>query len=530
MKLFFKKNYITSLLFIFFTLSCSHEIFAEQNSKLLTIPLNTVNAKMDSADKKILKITKLALRKLKINLPPSGKYNKAKIQPIETNTNKYILIYLLDKYDLSFKTVKVVLDQNDNIQSVVNNYKLKQQDLNEQPKLSFNQQMCPDNAVRFVAASDLYNDYGNIKKAIDSEILEANKDGIKAYKLVGKDATVENYENWLSCPNLKGFSHIGHGNTSGIILLNDGVLDANTIKKDIHLNLHTLVTFDSCDVFNDPLKNVMINDAKAQKFSGGISSLMIYGSTEAYACTWKKVLEGLSFSDSLKSCEVDNDPSVKDSRSGLYVANTSVYSKARLFVQTTNPKQLIDITGVGSDAVIHLSSNESISRIYYDNLPEFMGNSSCAGFSKDKGLDKMLYTVSADPDQYSFYTISRSLNTNEEHTICKTLDAVVIKDGNSYKLGYCDKSHHYHTAPSGSLPYIALDIEMYNVPFSDNLKAYTGKGSEHIKNMDITPYIWFVGGGVTHSACILTKNNYQTHADIYGAGGNGSDFFGSENL
>ena len=107
--------------------------------------------------------------------------------------------------------------------------------------------------------------------------------GYTTVKLLGSEENTTDIDNWLSCPNLKYWGRIGHGYTGGIVL-DDGYLTSSYFDSlpTGALNGITLY-FNSCEVFNDPLKSSILNK-DAYKFIGGICSLYIGPSEDVFMC------------------------------------------------------------------------------------------------------------------------------------------------------------------------------------------------------------------------------------------------------
>jgi hypothetical protein len=126
--------------------------------------------------------------------------------------------------------------------------------------------------------------------------------GLKSKILLGADASVANYKNYLKS-GLKGFVNIGHGNTS-LIVLHDGALYASWFDGLAGRPLApAVVYFNSCKVFNNPLQPAVMK-AGARTYIGGIVNLSIGPSEAVCKCFWKKVLlQGAAMGQALKDCE-----------------------------------------------------------------------------------------------------------------------------------------------------------------------------------------------------------------------------------
>jgi hypothetical protein len=126
--------------------------------------------------------------------------------------------------------------------------------------------------------------------------------GLKSKVLLGADATVANYKQYLAS-GLKGFVNVGHGNTTGIVLA-DGPLHYNWFQSLSYRRLSpAAVYFNSCRVFNSPLQPAVMN-AGALTYIGGIVNLGIGPFEEVCKCFWNKALpQGSRMDSALKQCE-----------------------------------------------------------------------------------------------------------------------------------------------------------------------------------------------------------------------------------
>ncbi len=92
-------------------------------------------------------------------------------------------------------------------------------------------------------------------------------------------------------------------NPQGISLY-DGNLDY-TFFNHLHIPLNKVIYFNSCQVFNDPLKSSIIN-AGVQKFIGGITNLLIGPAEEVFKSFWKKTItEGKQLTSSLNEAQTE---------------------------------------------------------------------------------------------------------------------------------------------------------------------------------------------------------------------------------
>jgi hypothetical protein len=161
-------------------------------------------------------------------------------------------------------------------------------------------------AVDFVAATPV-PEIATAKAAVEKLHELATKAGLKSKMLLGPAATVSNYKHYLTS-GLKGFVNIGHGNPNGIVL-HDGSLNASWFQG---LSTNALkpgvIYFNSCKVFNDPLKSAVMHGG-ARTYIGGIVNLLIGPSENVCTCFWGEVLTSETrMNVALAQCEKDKYP------------------------------------------------------------------------------------------------------------------------------------------------------------------------------------------------------------------------------
>lgn len=161
-------------------------------------------------------------------------------------------------------------------------------------------------AYDFIASTPV-DGISSAKKAVEELHRLATEAGLKSKMLLGAQATVANYKLYLTS-GLKGFVNIGHGNPNGIVL-DDGSLNAswfqglatNALKPEV-------VYFNSCRVFNDPLKSAVMHGG-ARTYIGGIVNLLIGASEEVCKCFWGTILKSnTQMKAALTQCEKDKYP------------------------------------------------------------------------------------------------------------------------------------------------------------------------------------------------------------------------------
>lgn len=238
-------------------------------------------------------------------------YSQIAVQPIYNNQHQldHLLVYLASKTSYQLQLERISLNQQHGhflaTQARFVEH-LSAEELAEQPGAQL-QGECPNPQVEFVAATPVPY-IKTAKQYVEKVYADANAHGYKTIKLEGNAASIENYKNYLSCPQLKGFYNIGHGSPSGIMLSN-GILSAKDFNAmQQKLQEKTVIVLNSCQVFNDPLKSAVIAGADPQKYTGGISSLRIGTSEPASACFWSHAFNGEPLSQWLNSCTQQLDP------------------------------------------------------------------------------------------------------------------------------------------------------------------------------------------------------------------------------
>jgi len=387
------KNFVKFLILVAL-LTAQKTIFANEKYIPITVISDSKFSTNSLSREYITNLVNETLAEHHVNLGRNSSFLSAKIQLITLVDKKYLLVYLLNKKRFSFETVKIILDKKNHPSVVIRHYKLASEDFNNQSLSQIHENVCPDPSVTFVTASPMYQYFDNIKSVVDREYTTAKEQGYVPHKLTDNQSTIANYLSWLSCPNLKAFAHIGHGSNSAI-LLTDGIFNVDAIKKNVHLNKKTILSFNSCEVFNDPMKPTIIDEVQAQRFSGGISDLLIFGSTETYGCIFNQMLSyGTSMTKALAICEIKYDPAVEGSLSPVYIINDTQYNDhpaLSVYVLTEKATKPIRLDSLANDAQLDLSRDDALKEIY---IMTPTGRVDCNQFSKDKGLRAKEYGVS----------------------------------------------------------------------------------------------------------------------------------------
>lgn len=247
-----------------------------------------------------------------LNLSNDSSYREVKISLIYNDQNvvKAILVYLLSSQHKSFETVKINLTDNFKVISIEKNYQVQLNDLMQSEAYAENRApKCPNQKVQFIVGNNFGGDASVEKETVTVYLLAQ----AKGYRPVFMDTnnpkgplpTIQSYENWLSCTNVKGFYNESHGSTHGI-LLEDGELLYSHVEKDLVGKLKDkIVLFDSCSTFNDPLLSAMIHPEKgnAQQYVAGIVPLPFGASERVASCFWWSAFKsGALTQDLIENC------------------------------------------------------------------------------------------------------------------------------------------------------------------------------------------------------------------------------------
>jgi hypothetical protein len=230
-----------------------------------------------------------------------------KIKRKTDQTPKYLIAYLLRKDIYLAEVVRVNVESDYQVTGITWGYnESKEAEEDEEEDRSFiskEEYECP---YDFVVATPV-PDIPSAKAAVEYLHNLFTSLGFKSKMLLGAEATVANYKQYLTC-GLKGFVNIGHGNTNEIILA-DGALSATWFNSVSCRALQpAVVYFNSCQVHNDPLKSAVMK-AGARTFIGGIVNLWIGSSEEVCKCFWGKILTTVtSMCDALCTCEKEKYP------------------------------------------------------------------------------------------------------------------------------------------------------------------------------------------------------------------------------
>lgn len=202
--------------------------------------------------------------------------------------HQYLIAYMMRKDIYLVEVVKVDLDNNFKKQNIIFNYDDSKDRKEEEEDFRANEDSEYKEEYDFIASTPIPDKSSTAHAAVEYLHTQAIHAGLKSKKLLGNEATIANYKQYLTC-GLKGFVNIGHGNAD-LIALYDGTLDYNWFKHVSNGALNNeIVYFNSCRVFNNPLKDAVMN-AGTRTFIGGIVDLKVGSSEQVCKHFWDKIL------------------------------------------------------------------------------------------------------------------------------------------------------------------------------------------------------------------------------------------------
>lgn len=228
-------------------------------------------------------------------------------------TPDYLVAYMLRKDTYTADVVRVDVDQTYGVRSFQDDY----HEAEEEPEAGAEEEEEEEpptearavseeayGAVEFVAATPC-DWIGSAVDAVEAIHQWAQDAGLNSVKLLGSDASVANYKQYLAS-GLRGFVNIGHGNPHEIVL-DDGRLTYAWFNSLGRRLCPAVVYFNSCQVFNNPLQPATMK-AGARTFIGGIVNLGIGTSEQVCKCFWENVLLRNAAMSILTTCEAQNYP------------------------------------------------------------------------------------------------------------------------------------------------------------------------------------------------------------------------------
>jgi len=283
--------------------------FTNNGIKITLIP-NHSKFYQEAKENKI-SITKLGEVITDIQKGLGNDYREVRVKTIfDPNNNSlnpdYLVLFLLRSDTYTLDAIRVNLDEKFNIASTVDDYNETELDfmLYESPYISTDPNADYVEAVFATSVEDI----PSAVAAVEAAAKLASAKGYIVKKLIGNEATVEAYKYWLQKPLVKIFGNVGHGSPQGIVL-KDGRLNYTFFSSLSTTTLkNKVIYFNSCQVFNDPLKGSVIN-VGVQKYIGGITNLLIGESEEVFKAFWDKTItQNKEMTPSLNEAEKEKYP------------------------------------------------------------------------------------------------------------------------------------------------------------------------------------------------------------------------------
>lgn len=303
---------------VFFSLLFSSAFAMSDGPNFVLLPniktkyLMSVNAtKAVTMESKAIELVKNTL-----NITAASPYKTVRIRFIYNDQNEVaaLIVYLLSNQYKSFELVRINLNSNFTVASVIKDYQLTTQDLQQSPNYAYKfTPQCPDSSVQFVIGNNFDGD-ASVEKEVQ-KVYQLAKD--KGYNPVllninnpsGPQPTVKAYENWLSCPNLKGFYNESHGWEAGIVLSDDEFMYTRVDRELTKKLTKKFILFDSCLTFHNPLLGAVTETKRgnAQQYIAGFISLPFGASERTATCIWTAAFQHQELNQKMiGDCAVQN--------------------------------------------------------------------------------------------------------------------------------------------------------------------------------------------------------------------------------
>lgn len=194
----------------------------------------------------------------------------------------YLFLYFLRNDTYKTDVSRIILGDNYEFLLIEDNYTLGQWETSAEVEGITYAGTCPDPSIE-VLLSTCETGIPTAVAAINTSYDEAVSAGYTARKLLGSEENTSAITDWLACPNLIYWGRVGHGYTGGVVLDDAYFTYTDFNNMDADALQGKVLYFNSCEVFNDPLKSSILNKG-ALKFIGGICNLYIGSSEEVFMC------------------------------------------------------------------------------------------------------------------------------------------------------------------------------------------------------------------------------------------------------
>lgn len=228
----------------------------------------------------------------------TGPYSEIRVHDLTGYDSKEssVLVLLLGKDNYNFNVTRMWYNQH-TVTGLVSNY-VPKVEMYHYGMPVLKEGVCPDTNTEFVSATPC--DYFQSATSATLTIYNAaRRTKLVSRLLMGMAATRQNYLDFMNCPQLGGFSSIGHGN-EGLIFTYDGMITVHDFAKLNFSNLTTVV-FNSCSVMNPPMSTTLAS-AGVQFFSGGVSDLIVGLSEPVTVCFWADAFGNRNMTWALNNC------------------------------------------------------------------------------------------------------------------------------------------------------------------------------------------------------------------------------------
>lgn len=274
---------------------------AQEEPRFVLLPnVNTQYLQATNAEKAIsIENRVIDLVKKVLNITPASPYKTVRLRLIYNQQYQIqsIIVYLLSSKYKSIELVRIDLNSDFTVMQITRNYELQPDDLKQSPHYVYQSKeipICPDESVQFVIGNNFKGDE-SVEKEVQKVYQLAKKKGYNPFLMdindpKGPQPTVQAYENWLSCPHVKGFYNESHGSTRLIVLADDD-FSYSLIEKELSNKLnHEVILFDSCLTFNSPILQSMtdMDKGNSQQYMAGVISLPFGPSERVASCFWAK--------------------------------------------------------------------------------------------------------------------------------------------------------------------------------------------------------------------------------------------------
>ncbi len=325
-----------------------------------------------------------------IDLSKKSLYSHVTVKVFGDANHPRLLILLHNRVFSSVKPINVNLNKKLEIISVDKTLKNLKSTYSTAPA------HCPDPNIRFLI-SDGGNTKDNFLKSFANASQQVYSAAIKKYKknqvkeLLGKEATVQNFENYLSCPKLEGiFSSATHDEQGQSFFLYDGDFSYQYFNTQPALNFSkTTISFNTCYAYKKVTPGLCqsITGLSAKRYTGGVTPLLLWGSPETYACFWMKVLNDNATPTKalLNSCAQENDPFAKNSQSPLYIVGHFAYEPTYNYFTIKTNLSSYKVSHDDQYIRLNLAANESIKGVTLTNKKTVI---ECSGTGSQDLLNK----------------------------------------------------------------------------------------------------------------------------------------------